>query len=408
MKIALLTLLLSLATSTTFAQAWTLTSAPITNWSCVASSADGSKLVAAASPGFIYTSMNSGRSWTQSTAPSNAWIRVASSADGTQLFAAAPMLDVSTLAYGDGLIYRSSNSGGTWQSIGPVQANWKGVACSADGSSLVAIAAGYPVSASTNSGSTWWFLEMGGEPVAFDLASICLSASGSTLAVVETWDGGAPSQVDIMPGLVWDPNGFAPVSLEFVYCSVALSADGRRIVTAGNNTGQHSSCGGILYASSNLGANAVTNCTPVTNWTSVASSADGSRLVAVARGGAIYSSVDSGASWEPTIATNANWTGVASSADGAKLVAVANGGGIYTWQSAPRPVLNMTATNDGLLGWWIIPSMSFRLQKNPDLATTNWTEVAIAPALSFTNLQNQVKLPVAGDHWFYRLQASAN
>ncbi|HLH52944.1 MAG TPA: hypothetical protein VKY92_04940 [Verrucomicrobiae bacterium] len=110
----------------------------------------------------------------------------------------------------------------------------------------------------------------------------------------------------------------------------------------------------------------------------------------------------------PVNVTNANWASVASSADGAKLVAVANGGGIYTWQTAPKPVLNLTATGDGLLGSWVIPSMNFRLQKNSDLATTNWTDVAIVPVLNFTNLQNQVNLPVAGDTWFYRLQASAN
>ena len=51
------------------AQDWTLTSAPITNWSCVASSADGSNLVAAVNTGPIYLSTDAGATWTAASAP---------------------------------------------------------------------------------------------------------------------------------------------------------------------------------------------------------------------------------------------------------------------------------------------------------------------------------------------------
>ena len=44
---------------------WTQTSAPSKNWISVASSSDGSKLVAAVIHGPIYTSSDSGGSWTQ-------------------------------------------------------------------------------------------------------------------------------------------------------------------------------------------------------------------------------------------------------------------------------------------------------------------------------------------------------
>src|SRR5436190_795884 len=69
---------------------------------------------------------------------------------------------------------------------------------------------------------------------------------------------------------------------------------------------------------------------PITNWSGVASSADGSRLVAAVSGGRIYTSTDSGAGWTATGAPSTNWSAVASSADGTKLVAVVNGGGIHT------------------------------------------------------------------------------
>src|SRR5258707_1199112 len=65
-------------------------------------------------------------------------------------------------------------------------------------------------------------------------------------------------------------------------------------------------------------------------WTSVASSADGTKLVAAADGDAnykpipIYTSTDSGVTWVTT-APAQFWTSVASSTDGIKLVAVAYG-----------------------------------------------------------------------------------
>src|SRR6185436_19566934 len=83
---------------------------------------------------------------------------------------------------------------------------------------------------------------------------------------------------------------------------------------------------------------------PITNWSSVASSADGSKLVAGIEGGGIYSSSDGGVTWTPSGASIANWTSVASSADGSKLAAVAPGGGIYlstnfgaTWDLSSAP-----------------------------------------------------------------------
>src|SRR5690242_13112224 len=84
------------------AQVWTGTSAPGDYWQAVASSADGSKLVAAGSG--IYTSTNYGATWTLTQAPTGYWKAVASSADGVKLVAVPQ----------SGPIYTSTNTGGTW------------------------------------------------------------------------------------------------------------------------------------------------------------------------------------------------------------------------------------------------------------------------------------------------------
>ena len=52
-----------------FAQMWTQTTAPMANWVSVASSADGSKLVAAVKGGPIYTSPHAGLTWEPTRAP---------------------------------------------------------------------------------------------------------------------------------------------------------------------------------------------------------------------------------------------------------------------------------------------------------------------------------------------------
>src|SRR5690349_20272857 len=93
------------------AQTWTKTSAPKYYWWSVASSADGSKLVALIGgvpyATAIYTSADGGASWISNNVPSVQWWSVASSADGVKFVAAA---------YGAGGIFTSTNSGATWVS----------------------------------------------------------------------------------------------------------------------------------------------------------------------------------------------------------------------------------------------------------------------------------------------------
>jgi photosystem II stability/assembly factor-like uncharacterized protein len=260
-------------------------------WQAVASSADGTRLLAGGEPFSFYTSTNGGGTWTMSYAGDfgEAMTSIASSADGTKLFAGGCVCGIAQ----HGRIYTSTNSGATW----------------------------------------------------------------------------------------------SPTSL-FVYNpSIAVSADGAKVVVAETGTVYISIDSGATWATNQLGL-AVRPA---------ASSADGSRLVV-----GDHISTNFGASWTPSGAPE-DWVSIASSADGTKLVAAGTRGGIYTWQSMPAPVLHIASVNTSLVLSWIVPRIDFVLQENSDLST-NWTDVTNRPALNFTNLQYQVLVPTSAGNRFYRLK----
>ncbi|HXB59264.1 MAG TPA: sialidase family protein [Candidatus Acidoferrales bacterium] len=183
--------------STNSGATWALPAGP-TNfwlgniWSSVASSADGTRLVAAAEssdvnstflPGPIYTSTNSGATWTLSGAPSNVWYSVACSADGTRLVAAA--YAGPSQVGGTGFIYTSADAGVTWTNVSPSTNYWLSVASSASGSNLIAVSLFDQspenpgvIWRSTNAGANW-----SEDPFTGYFNSAASSADGTKLAV---------------------------------------------------------------------------------------------------------------------------------------------------------------------------------------------------------------------------------
>ena len=167
-------------------------------WQVIASSSDGTKLAAAVWNGAIWTSADSGATWTERTVglptgsavgayPAPFWNAIASSSDGTNLAAGAypggP--DVA----GDGNIYTSADSGGTWTER-TVKAATEGerdcgsIASSSDGTKLAAVAWGCSIWTSTDSGGTWTkrFVEGGNGK----WEAIASSSDGTKLAAVAT------------------------------------------------------------------------------------------------------------------------------------------------------------------------------------------------------------------------------
>ena len=318
--------------STAFAQSWQLTSAGSGHWSSVASSADGTNFVAGSGltgqSGPVVTSTNSGQTWiTNNLGISANWQTVASSADGNTLLAAGGDLI--------GSIYYSTNAGSTWIHANASGAEWRCLACSADGQVMVAGAFGYGMQVSTNSGATW-----SSSPGGYWYGVAC-STNGTVLAavdgyneviVISTNSGTSWAQATNVPSLFWD--------------LIACSADGTKLIAAGGSSGY---AGNLIYLSTDSGTtwSLATNA-PNVGWHSVASSADGTRLVATGRDasntGWIFTSFDSGNTWISNSAPKVQWSSVASSADGTVLVGAVNNGGIWTWR-ATAPVITLQPTN---------------------------------------------------------------
>jgi hypothetical protein len=144
---------------------------------------------------------------------------------------------------------------------------------------------------------------------------------------------------------------------------------------------------------------------------SFAISADGGRMTTVLNqylGSPIYSSYDSSATWVQADAPVTNWTSVACSADGRFFIATSagwpSGGAIYVARSVPAPLVNISSADDTVLISWLIPSMPFVLQQSSGLVD-GWLDVATTPVLNYTNLHYEVRLPKLGEVVFYRLAA---
>jgi photosystem II stability/assembly factor-like uncharacterized protein len=304
---------------------WTAsTASKILSWYDIASSADGTKMVAVASGDTIYTSADSGKTWYSTSASPAAWRAVASSADGSKLVAALNMGD----------IYLSTNSGSTWASSGAQHLAWTSLASSADGTRLVA-------TVNNNGGIYTWTSSSGSwSPTSAQSAnwsSVASSADGTRLAAA----GGSGIFLSSNSGGSWSS------STSGSWSAIASSADGTKLVAAGSS-GIYtwtSSGGSWVHRTSGLPGSAT--------WTSVSSSSDGGKLAATASSGGIYTSLNWGATWTQQFgAPSANWSAITSSADGSKLAAVINSatsGGIYTLQ-ASAVSLTTIGTSGGITG----------------------------------------------------------
>lgn len=255
------------------------------------------------------------------------WYVVESSSDGTKLFAA------------DGLnVYVSADSGVTWTKVEILGfSNIMGLACSSDGTTVYAVNDSN-LYRSTDSGITWTNMNnpkswrsitcsSDGTKIVAGAAGFYFSASGSYQAFsggklwTSTNSGSTFTERSVpniqLGGGAWNKE------------SVASSADGTKLVAVENHI--NSNLGGRwIWTSTDSGAN-WTERIGGQLWTSVASSSDGVKLVVCAQNNYIYTSTNSGVNWtQQTGSGSRNWISITSSSDGTKLAAAVQNGYLYT------------------------------------------------------------------------------
>lgn len=372
------------------AQEWTQTTAPSTNWSALASSADGSKLIATARGSFtenvpIYISTNAGVTWQESTPPltNYDWSSVASSADGGRLVASSRAG-----------VYTSTNFGADW--VYQTNHFFGSLASSADGTRLVG-AESYHVFTSADAGVSW-------QPSGVD-GGECVASSADGTKLVTAYFA-YPGQ--LFGGIFTSTNaGFnwtrtsAPLDYWTGWTALASSADGVKLAATIGPTGWPTGPGPI-FVSTNGGGTWQASGSLTSFWFSVASSADGATLVASGSTGT-YTSADAGKNWGWVTNVPPGLNGrayVSCSADGKTLAVALAGGGIWISRTTPTPSLNLARAGTNVVASWTVPSLDFVLQQNPNLSETNWTDVPIPPVLNLTNLQQEVLVPKVGTRFF--------
>lgn len=395
------------------AQTWTKTGSPTNSWTCIASSANGSNLIAGAGGGLhggpLYLSTNSGTTWRVTYATNEYWASVASSADGTHLFAAAAFYS----SNGPGGLYISTNSGAKWMTNNLPDLYWGSVASSADGRTLVAVASsgsgGLPgeggIFSTTNGGVSWMTTN-------FDNANpwgVASSADGKKMFAVS----GEVSFRSMDSGMTWTKETNSPLFAELVSPSqyIASSADGNKLVLAVSamSYGSPSPYYNQIYVSTNFGDTWNLTFASSNQWQYVASSANGNILVGVPLGsGPIFVSTNSGVTWTTNNSpTNQQWGAVASSADGGKLFAAAGNleqatGPIYRSRSVQRPWADIMRTNGHVMVSWFVPSTNFILLQSSNLL--KWTTVTNKPVFDIHSAQDEVTLVITNKPRFYRLK----
>jgi hypothetical protein len=321
------------------------------------------------------------------------WLHLASDSSGRYLYACSP----SKLA-------ASSDYGVTWASIKPSGAAgtaWKKVACSTDGSKVIACEYGGRVWISTNYGSTWTDADPLSDDTNHNWSSVASDSDGSVLVASRS---GAHIYVSTNSGADWterDPGSAGHVDWDKVTCS----GDGAKIMAAYYTSGK-------IYASTDTGANwsqvkpfgegatggiddifisndgstflacskafycvmrstndgaAWTDISPVatTQWTRACSDYDYSHIMLASyhpsSNGLLYYSDDGGTIWKypkPEGAVNSAWGAVAMDQDGTNFIVAVSPGYIYTSAPAtdhPKLPIGYGDMTDGLSGIWELP-----------------------------------------------------
>jgi hypothetical protein len=128
---------------------WTPATSLRESWTTVCCSDEGTVFLTGAYGGGIYGSFDAGVHWTTTGAPFTNWLSLVCSSNSSTVLASS----IETIS--GGAVWISTNSGASW-SVGPTsQESRFSIACSPDGSMLVAGMRGGPILSSSDRGAAW-------------------------------------------------------------------------------------------------------------------------------------------------------------------------------------------------------------------------------------------------------------
>lgn len=323
--------------------------------------------------------------WTDNSTASGtrSWTGFACSSDCSKILAA----DSSSTSAN---LYRSTDAGVSWTAVtnggAALQKRWKHVASSSNGTILLASELSGDLWYSTDSGANWTDVTSVG---AGSWTGVDMSDDGTVMvAIANTGGGKVGFWKSTDTGANWtNPSGLGSLTPNAIACS----SDCSKIVVGmyGNN----------IYTSTDTGAN-WTNRTGSSGcassgigcfWTSVTSSADGTKLAGtIAFGGNVFTSTDSGANWtSQSGAGTGSWTSISSSSDGATLIAVINSGAVkvstnsgvnWTTESGPGTLVWQKAVTSADGSYWVVGGTNTGIWTAGNLPVSAPTVTASSPS----------------------------
>lgn len=305
--------------------AWNATTLAPNTWHWVTMNPAGTIRAAAAIPGTVFLSNDSGATWRDSGLPTDNWISVDMTPDGQRMLA---------VAFGGGM-YQSTDGGTTWAKIDtafnpalPGDAGgdlaYESVTVSQDGQRIVALVMNGAAYVSTNGGTT--FTPAGGSAAgAISWRAVDSSADGMIVAAAAQ-DGNVHLSTD--GGVTFSalPVNIGAGAINDGWYRLAMSEDGNTIAVAGNPDFAGTSSG--IYVTRDRGATWVQGHASTGSYTTIDMSADGGTMVATMSGaaGTVLLSQNGGQSFTSlgTIpAGETNWRSIAIDANATQLLLAA-------------------------------------------------------------------------------------
>ncbi len=327
-------------------------------YSSISSSGTGEDLMVSVDGGNIVLLSDYGNTSTQ-LINVQAWKDVVMSADGLTGLAVASNGHVHKYSAAGGMLAKIDVS----SNIGTVSADWVDIAASQTGTTVAAITL-TQVYVSVDSGATWTDATPSTSLSEVDTSnpwkSVTVSADGTRIVALP--ELGYVVQV-IMAGGVFTPSSwtrlvFEPARARKTWQTITF-AGGYKLIGIMASSRFHT-----YTPSGTSGSWTTTPTNPLTlDWDQVdiASSADGTKLIAGVYYGGVYLSNDGGSTWtrqtSPQFAEEEDyWIAVAYSADGSHAAAVVEDGYIYVYKAPPVPNPNPDPNN----GWTRVESAGFR------------------------------------------------